>query len=225
MKQRSTSQNCISPQHRLPLSLGRGRISGQGFWSVRGCVWKYSTVWEESRAIWQVLNLLAPTKEMLASGIHHSSHTQTHTRTLLLSTICFLDGCWMYWCVILNGFGVTSTNTDLKGHMCTTDTSTVNELSHRKSYIFVWPEVISKKAILHCQNHLPSHPHFLPWVSLSSALSHSYFLLCSILYTPRWHLTFVGPPVPLALRCGLSNRQINKQIELTHSQLGRVSQL
>lgn len=34
-------------------------------------MWKYSTVWEGSRVIWQVLHLLAPTKEMPASGTHH----------------------------------------------------------------------------------------------------------------------------------------------------------
>lgn len=49
-----------------------------------GSVWKFSTVWVGSRAIWQVLNLLALTKEMPASGIHHQcvlyKYTNTHAR-------------------------------------------------------------------------------------------------------------------------------------------------
>lgn len=86
---RSTRKDRISLQLRLPLSQGWSGISGPWFWSMCGCVWKYSTVWEESRAIWQVLNLLAPTKEMPASGIHHCVlYTYTHTHAHI--HICYL---------------------------------------------------------------------------------------------------------------------------------------
>lgn len=74
-----------------------GRNSGV---CVGVCVWKYSTEWEESMAIWQVLNLLAPTKEMPASGIHHYVlYTHKHTRThihcyYLLSVFCLCIKCW-----------------------------------------------------------------------------------------------------------------------------------
>lgn len=106
-----------------------------------------------------------------------------------------------------------------------------------KVRIFDLPEEIRKRSILCCQNHLPGHPHFLPWVSLSSSsssFSSSLFYSCSLqsisvlcsapfyfllsTLTPDLCRT-TSPPAPSR---GLQNRQINK---LTPSQLGRVSPL
>ena len=82
------------------------------------CVWKYSTVWEESRAIWQVLNLLAPTKEMPASGIHHCVlYTHRHTHTLSLTAIIsylFSFGVEVLEVLVHITTCVPATNTDLK---------------------------------------------------------------------------------------------------------------
>lgn len=68
--------------------------------------------------------------------------------------------------MLLNLVGVPSTNVDLKEQ-------DFLQLIVLGEWVepFVLPEVIRKKSILYCQNHLPSHPHFLPWVALSLPLS------------------------------------------------------
>lgn len=100
----------------------------------------------------------------------------------------------------------------------------MNEQSHCKSHIFVLPEVIHEKSILRCQNHLPSHPHFLPCVSLSSTCSHSNFLqslshTCSALFyfmrsavTPNLcRTTSPSGAAPWAVK------QTNKQTDRAHT--------
>lgn len=69
--------------------------------------------------IWQVLNLLAPTKEMPASGIHHHVAYCTHiyTHSLLLSPVyvcACVCVCAHHTTQFLNLFGVLCTNADLK---------------------------------------------------------------------------------------------------------------
>lgn len=89
---RKTQNN--QPGLNQPAALNTPKCGLKKIWWARtlcGCVWKHSTMWEESR-IWQVQNLLAPTKEMPASGIHQCvlyEHTPTHTAALsyLLSQV------------------------------------------------------------------------------------------------------------------------------------------
>lgn len=94
----------------------------------------------------------------------YCTHTHTNTHSLLSSPICSLSlrksagstGAH-HNTLLLNLVGVPSTNIDLKEQ-------DFLQLIVLGEWVepFVLPEVICKKSILYCQNHLPSHPHFLP---------------------------------------------------------------
>lgn len=102
-------------------------------------------------------------------------HTQTHTPRYHLLSVLSLRAkkCWEYWCtsqhntLLLNLVGVPSTNVDLKEQAFLQ----LIVLNGEWVELFVLPEVIRKKSIPCCQNHLPRHPHFLPRVALSLPLS------------------------------------------------------
>ena len=168
----------------------------------------------------------------------YCTHTDTHTHTLSLTAIIsylFSFGVEVLEVLVHITTCVPATNTDLKERSVYNWYYSVNGQSHCKTPIFCFTRSNTQE-VHSALPKPPTQPPTLPALSLSLSLSLSLLLspvslslslalLCSILYTPLWHLTFVGPPVLLALRRGLSNRQINKQIELTPSQLGRVSQL
>lgn len=96
---------------------------------------------------------------------HTRAHTHAHTHSLAVF-LFFLPLQSLFCCVhnrlLLNLFGVPSTNADLREEDFYNRRRSVNGQSRCKTRIFVSPQVIEKKSVLYCQNHLPSHPHFLP---------------------------------------------------------------